>query len=114
MHWKKCVYWLIPLSLISSFVAEIVTDVSHPLAWGNILGNFAASTFFILIGFVMVADYKNLLDWFDIHIGWTVSPTWWFRVIGCICLLASLFLLAITMTNALAALGVIPDPYPRW
>ena len=117
MHWKKCVYWLIPFCIVSSVIADAVMDnkgITDPLAWGNISRDFATAMVAILIGLVMIVDYKNLLDWLDTHLGWTTSATCWFRVIGCCYLLVGLVMLASKITDALAALAIIPNPYLHW
>jgi hypothetical protein len=107
MRWKKWIYWLIPLCIVSSFIADVVTDNTAPVAWGNILMNFAGAMAIVLTGLMAIIYYKNFLDW----LGGAPRYYPWFRFMGCVCLLFGLFALTLTAMNILAALNIIPDPY---
>ncbi len=107
MRWKKWMYRLIPLCFVSSVIADVVTNSADSIAWGNIFTDFAGAMVFVLIGLMAIIDCKGFLDW----LGGAQRYYLWVRFIGCVSLLGGLFALAYATENALAALGIVPNPY---
>lgn len=113
MRWKAYVYGSIILWIFLFIVTAVMMEKQNGsglyLLW-KALNELGATFIFLIAGLGVVLDHRDLLKWSGEHLNWR-PPTWSFLMFGWFVLLASLVLLALSITDLLILLGILPYQY---